>query len=64
MIAIDTNVLIYACDRADPQRQKIALDLITNARDGVSCGKWPASFSRLLASLTSRDSPRLRLESH
>jgi predicted nucleic acid-binding protein len=35
MIAIDTNVLIYACDRADPQRQKIALDLITNARDGV-----------------------------
>jgi predicted nucleic acid-binding protein len=32
MIAIDTNVLIYACDRADPQRQKIALDLITNVR--------------------------------
>jgi predicted nucleic acid-binding protein len=24
MIAIDTNVLIYACDRADPRRQKIA----------------------------------------
>ena len=35
MIAIDTNVLIYACDRADPRRQKIALDLITNAQDGV-----------------------------
>jgi hypothetical protein len=24
MIAIDTNVLIYACDQADPRRQKIA----------------------------------------
>jgi len=31
MIAIDTNVLIYACDQADPRRQKVALDLITNA---------------------------------
>jgi len=35
MIAIDTNVLIYACDQADPRRQKIALDLIANAQDGV-----------------------------
>jgi predicted nucleic acid-binding protein len=35
MIAIDTNVLIYACDQADPKRQKVALDLITNAEDGV-----------------------------
>jgi predicted nucleic acid-binding protein len=35
MIAVDTNVLIYACDRAEPRRQKIALDLITNASDGV-----------------------------
>jgi len=26
MSAIDTNVLIYACDRADTRRQKIALD--------------------------------------
>ena len=25
MIAIDTNVLIYACDQADPRRQNIAL---------------------------------------
>ena len=24
MIALDTNVLIYACDSSDPQRQKIA----------------------------------------
>ena len=35
MIAVDTNVLIYACDQADPKRQKVALDLITNAQDGV-----------------------------
>ncbi|MFN2446907.1 MAG: PIN domain-containing protein [Vicinamibacterales bacterium] len=35
MIAVDTNVLIYACDRADPRRQQIALDLVTNAEDGV-----------------------------
>ncbi len=26
MIAIDTNVLIDACDQADPRRQKIALE--------------------------------------
>ncbi len=35
MIAVDTNVLIYACDQADPRRQTVALDLVTNARDGV-----------------------------
>jgi predicted nucleic acid-binding protein len=35
MIAVDTNVLIYACDQADPKRQKVAVDIITNAQDGV-----------------------------
>jgi predicted nucleic acid-binding protein len=35
MIALDTNVLIYACDRADSKRQQIAIDLIANSRDGV-----------------------------
>ena len=35
MIAVDTNVLIYACDQADPRRQQIALDLVTNIEDGV-----------------------------
>ena len=35
MIAVDTNVLIYACDQTDPKRQKVALDLITDAQDGV-----------------------------
>ena len=35
MIAIDTNVLLYACDRADSRRQQIAIDLVTSRRDGV-----------------------------
>jgi predicted nucleic acid-binding protein len=35
MIALDTNVLLYACDRADSRRQQIAIDLIANSRDGV-----------------------------
>ena len=33
MIALDTNVLIYACDKADPARQVTALELISKARD-------------------------------
>jgi predicted nucleic acid-binding protein len=35
MTALDTNVFIYACDKADPRRQQIALDLIASATDGV-----------------------------
>ena len=35
MIGLDTNVLIYACDKADPARQQIALDLIANTTDAV-----------------------------
>jgi predicted nucleic acid-binding protein len=35
MIAVDTNVLIYCCDEGDARRQKIALDLVTSARDGL-----------------------------
>ncbi len=35
MIALDTNVLIYACDKADPARQQIALDLISNTTDAI-----------------------------
>jgi predicted nucleic acid-binding protein len=34
MIALDTNVLIYACDKTDPRREQIALDLISSA-DGI-----------------------------
>src|ERR1039458_10359564 len=35
MTAHDTNVLIYACDRSDPFRQRKALDLIESSTDGV-----------------------------
>jgi predicted nucleic acid-binding protein len=35
MIALDTNVLIYACDKADLRRQRAALDPVSNAPDGV-----------------------------
>jgi predicted nucleic acid-binding protein len=35
MVALDTSVLIYACDKADPSRQQVALDLVSNAHDGV-----------------------------
>ncbi len=35
MVALDTKVLIYACDKADPERQQIALDLVSGPGDGV-----------------------------
>jgi predicted nucleic acid-binding protein len=35
MIALDTNVLIYACDRSDPAKQARALDLISATKDGI-----------------------------
>jgi predicted nucleic acid-binding protein len=35
MIALDTNVLIYACDKSETRRQQIALDLIADAKNGV-----------------------------
>ncbi len=35
MTALDTNVLIYACDKADLARQQMAIDLVSNADDGV-----------------------------
>jgi predicted nucleic acid-binding protein len=35
MIALDTNILIYACDKSDARRQQIALDLIADAVDGI-----------------------------
>jgi len=35
MIALDTNVLIHACDRSNPGRQQIATQLIERTIDGV-----------------------------
>jgi predicted nucleic acid-binding protein len=48
MIGVDTNVLIYACDKADPRRQQIALDLVTNIEDGVLL--WQVACEFLSAS--------------
>ena len=59
MIAIDTNVLIYACDQTDPRRQNIALDLIANAQDGVLLSQVACEFLAAPASSTNRDSRRL-----
>src|SRR5437870_7055055 len=44
MIALDTNVLIYACDKADPARQQIALDLISNTTDAVILWQVASEF--------------------
>lgn len=35
MTALDTNILIYACDKADPKRQATALELISTTTDCV-----------------------------
>jgi hypothetical protein len=35
MIALDSNILIYSCDKADLKRQQVALDLVSSAGDGV-----------------------------
>jgi predicted nucleic acid-binding protein len=48
MIAIDTNVLIYACDQSDLRRQSIALDLIAGSTDGVLL--WQVACEFLSAS--------------
>jgi predicted nucleic acid-binding protein len=48
MIAVDTNVLIYACDQSEPYRQSIALDLIASATEGVLL--WQVACEFLSAS--------------
>lgn len=53
MTALDTNVLIYACDKNHPEHQNKALDLITECRDGVLLWQVACEFlaaSRKLAS--------------
>jgi predicted nucleic acid-binding protein len=52
MIALDTNVLIYACDRSSPARQQRAVELIEHATDGVLLWQVACEFvaaSRKLA---------------
>jgi len=48
MIALDTNVLIYACDQSEPLRQAIALDLIASSTEGVLL--WQVACEFLSAS--------------
>jgi predicted nucleic acid-binding protein len=48
MIAVDTNVLIYACDQSEPRRQSIALDLIARSTEGVLL--WQVACEFLAAS--------------
>ena len=51
MTALDTNVLIYACDKSDPRRQQIALELIATVTDGVLLWQVACEFvaaSRML----------------
>ena len=48
MIAVDTNVLIYACDQSEPRRQSIALDLIASSMNGVLL--WQVACEFLAAS--------------
>ena len=44
MIALDTNILIYACDKADLRRQQIAIDLVSSSADGVLLWRVACEF--------------------
>jgi predicted nucleic acid-binding protein len=35
MNAVDTNILVYACDHRDPAKQRGALELIATLTDAV-----------------------------
>jgi predicted nucleic acid-binding protein len=48
MIAFDTNVLIYSCDKANPERQQSALHLLTESRDAVIL--WQVAYEFVAAS--------------
>jgi predicted nucleic acid-binding protein len=52
MTAIDTNILIYYCDRSDARKQQRALEVLASAKDGVLLWQVAAEFvaaSRKLA---------------
>jgi predicted nucleic acid-binding protein len=48
MTALNTNVLVYACDTADPAKQQRALQIIEDTRDGVLL--WQVACEFLAAS--------------
>jgi predicted nucleic acid-binding protein len=52
MIALDTNVLIYACDKSDARKQSVSLGLISDKKDTVLLWQVACEFiaaSRKLA---------------
>lgn len=55
MIAFDTNVLIYACDKADPSRQQVALDLVSTAHDRVLLWQVACEFVAASRKLKNQD---------
>ena len=63
-VFIDTNVLIYACDKADPKRQQLALDLVAGASDGLLQRKHRVAggVARLARQIESLHRPLLREE--
>lgn len=52
MIAFDTNILIYTCDKADPDRQAKAFDLISTTADGVLLWQVACEFIAASRKLT------------
>jgi hypothetical protein len=53
-LAFDTYIPIYACDKADPRRQKIALDLVSRPSDGVLLWQVACEFVAASRKLRSR----------
>ena len=45
MIALDTNILIYCCDKSDSRRQQVALELVAKAVDGVLL--WQVAYAEI-----------------
>jgi predicted nucleic acid-binding protein len=58
MIAIDTNVLIYASDKSEPARQKKALETIAKATDAVLLWQVACEFVAACRKLADQGSTR------
>jgi predicted nucleic acid-binding protein len=52
MNAVDTNVLVYACDSADPQRQARAVNLLADLPDAVLLWQVACEFIAAARKLT------------
>ena len=58
MIALDTNILIYACDKSEATRQQIALDLVAGTADAVLLWQVACEFVAASRKLSGRASQR------